>query len=212
MATAPRLSHAVNRPDGRGTLSTMRRLLLLTIALLALAACRDEALDMKSNPVSVRGWILDVKGAKRGETIEMELARRSQLFLSSSVWVEHVDYASGGIAENGAFVVLDVPPQTSTLGFNAPGAETAKVVLQNIPGSADVFIPDVILQNGGATVLDPKKIVVRVAGDASKPTPTGQTAIVAGYTVPVVEVPITQLYDRRDYPAVPGFRPVATVK
>ncbi len=167
---------------------------------------------MRSEPVSVRGWILDVKGAKRAETMEMEIARRSQLFLSSSVWVEKVDYASGGIAENGAFVVLDVPPQSSTIGFNAPGAETAKVVLQNIPGNADVYIPDLVLQEGGATVLDPKKIVVRITGDVSKPTRTGKTAMVAGYTVPVVEVPITQMYDRRDYPQVPGFRPVATVK
>src|SRR5689334_105222 len=117
----------------------MRRL-LLTIVILALAACKnDDGLKMSSDPTSVRGWILDVKGAKRGETMEMELARRSQLFLGSSVWVENVDYASGGIAENGAFVVLDVPPKNAILGFNAPGAETAKVVMQNVPGSADVL-------------------------------------------------------------------------
>jgi len=61
-------------------------------------------------------------------------------------------------------------------------------------------------------VLDPKKIVVRVAGNVAKPTPTGKTATVAGYPVPVLEVPIKQMYDRRDYPQVPGFRPVATVK
>ena len=190
----------------------MRRV-LFTFALLALAACsKDDEFKMSSDPISVRGWILDVKGAQRGETVEIELARRSQLFLSSSVWVENVDYASGGIAENGGFVVLDVPAPNATLGWNAPGAETAKVVLQNIPGNADVLIPDLILQPGGATVLDPKKIVVRVSGDASKPTPTGKTAIVAGYTVPVIEVPITQMYDRRDYPQVPGIRPVATVK
>ena len=165
-----------------------------------------------SNPVSVRGWILDVKGAQRAETIEMEIARRSQLFLSSSVWVENGHYASGGIAENGAFVILDVPPNDPVIGFNAPGAETAKVVMEGIPPLADVYIPALILQNGGATVDDPKKIVVRLAGSVSRPTPTGKTAKVAGYTVPIIEVPTNQLVDRRDYPDVPGFRPVATVR
>src|SRR5689334_21043363 len=105
----------------------MRRLFLLCM-LLVIAACKQGeggSFRPPSDPISVRGWILDVKGAQRAETIEQELARRSQLFLSSSVWVENGDYASGGIAENGAFVVLDVPPPNPTLGFNAPGAETA---------------------------------------------------------------------------------------
>lgn len=192
----------------------MRRLFLLCM-LLVIAACKQGeggSFRPPSDPISVRGWILDVKGAQRAETIEQELARRSQLFLSSSVWVENGDYASGGIAENGAFVVLDVPPPNPTLGFNAPGAETAKVVMQDIPPLADVFIPDLILENGGATVLDPKKIVVRLAGSVSKATPTGKTAKVAGYSVPVIEVPTSEMMDRRDYPPVPGYRPVATVR
>lgn len=167
---------------------------------------------MSLGPVSVRGWILDVKGAQRGETIEMELARRSVLFQSSSVWVENVEYASGGIAENGSFIVLDVPPQNSILGFNAPGAETAKVTLANVPPNADVLIPNVILENGGATVLDPKKIIVRVSGNVSQPRPTGKTATVAGHIVPVIEVPLISMEDRRDYPIVPGYRPVAIVR
>ena len=197
-----------------GTLSNMRRLLLLSM-VLAIAACSAEeggGVRPPSEPVSVRGWILDVKGAQRADTIEMELARRSALFLASSVWVENGEWASGGIAENGAFVVLDVPPGQPTIGFNAPGAETAKVVMQNVPPLADVFIPDLILENGGATVLDPTKIVVRLAANVSQPTPTGKTATIAGYTVPVVEVPMSQMIDRRDYPDVPGYRPVATVR
>jgi hypothetical protein len=194
----------------------MRRLLVL-LALVALAACKREsgrgaASRPPTEPVSVRGWILDVKGAQRGETIEMEMARRSQLFLASSVWVENSEFASGGIAENGAFVILDVPPDNPVVGFNAPGAETAKVVMQNVPPLADVFIPDLILENGGATVFDPKKIVVRLMGDVDKPTPTGKTATIAGYTVPIFTVPPNQLNNRREYPYVPGFRPVATVK
>ena len=199
----------------RANLSNMRRFALLLL-LTALLSCKGgegaRPFRPPSEPVSVRGWILDVKGAQRGETIEMEIARRGQLFLSSSVWVENGDYASGGIAENGAFVILDVPPNDPVIGFNAPGAETAKVVMQDVPPLADVFIPDLILQNGGATVHDPTKLVVRLAGNVSKPTPTGKTAKIAGYTVPIIEVPTSQLVDRRDYPEVPGFRPLATVR
>ena len=188
-----------------------------SVALLALviAACGGEQGPSYavSDPVSVRGWITDVKGAQRGETIEMEMARRTQLFQSSSVWVEQSQYASGGIAENGAFIILDVPPQTATLGFNAPGAETAKIELRGIPGNADVFIPNVVLEPGGAKVLDPKAIVVRVpSSDVEKATPTGKMASVAGYQVPVMEMPLSAFADRRDYPQPSGFRPVATVK
>jgi len=188
----------------------------LALALLVFAGCGEKGSDsiysLSGQPLSVRGWVLDVKGARRGETMEMEVARRSQLFQSTSLWVENAPYASGGIAENGAFVILDVPPDNPIIGFNAPGAETAKVVLQNVPATADVFIPDIILENGGATVFDPKKIQVRLPGNVSRPTPTGKTAIVAGHTVPVIETPLADLMNRRDYPDVPGYRPLATVR
>ena len=186
------------------------------LAILLVAACGGETTDSARgparNPVSVRGWVTDVAGARRAETIEMEIARRTQLFQSSSVWVENNEFASGGIAENGAFIVLDVPPSNAILGFNAPGAETAKIVLQNVPGNADVFIPNVILENGGAKVLDPKAILVRIPGEVAQPRATGKTAIVAGHTVPVIDTPLGQMFDRREYPDPPGFRPVATVR
>ncbi|HVE70725.1 MAG TPA: hypothetical protein VNI54_05095 [Thermoanaerobaculia bacterium] len=189
----------------------LRRTLL--IALFLVAACkRGDDVEMSSDPTSVRGWVTDVQGAKRAETIEMELGRRAELFASTSVWVENVAYASGGIAENGAFVVLDVPPNSATLGFNAPGAETARIELRNVPANADVLIPNVILRPGGASVLDPSKIVVRVPGSGDKVTPTGKKATVAGYEVEIVESPLSQMVDRRDYPSVPGIRPVATFK
>lgn len=192
------------------------RRLVLACALLA-AACGGEsrpgALDAISrHPVSVRGWIADVKGAQRAETIEQEIARRTALFQAASVWVEKTEFASGGIQENGAFVILDVPPQTATIGFNAPGAETAQVILVNVPPSADVFIPDVVLEPNGASVLDPKRIEVRIPGDVDAPRPTGTSATVAGVQVPVMEVPLSQMTNRREFPNPGGFRPVATVK
>ena len=196
----------------------MARSALALFGLLLIAACgggekSDTIYDLNRTPVSVRGWITDVAGAQRAETMEMEIVRRTQLFQSSSVWVEGSQYASGGIAENGSFIVLDVPSGNATVGFNAPGAETAKVVLQNIPGNADVFIPNIVLEKGGAKVLDPKAILVRVPSTSvEKPTPTGKTAIVAGHTVPIIDTPLAQFTDRRDYPAPAGFRPVAVVK
>lgn len=194
----------------------MRHTLVLLLATLLLACGgRDGEItteQISRQPLSVRGWVLDVKNAKKGETIEMEIARRQQIFQGTSIWVENSPYSSGGIAENGAFVILDVPPQTATIGFNAPGAPEAKLVLENIPGSADVFIPDIVLEPGGVTVLDPSKIEVRIASRVDAPRPTGQTARVAGHDVPVFEAPLSQFKDRRDYPNPGGFRPVATVK
>jgi hypothetical protein len=185
---------------------------LLALLMLVLAACGGESSNLAREPVSVRGWILDVKGAKHEQVADLEIARRTQLFLSSSVWVENTEYASGGIAENGAFVILDVPPSRAVIGFNAPGAETAKIVLEGVPGNADVLIPDVILEPNGATFLDPKKIVIRMASSVDKPVDSGQTAKVNGHTVRVINTPYNAMMDRRDYPDPGGFRPVATVK
>jgi hypothetical protein len=187
----------------------------LIFALLLTVACGkpSEVQSMSRQPCSVRGWVLDVKDAKRAETMELEIARRTELFAGASVWVEDTQYASGGIAENGAFIILDVPPQKATIGFQAAGADQAQLVLEGVPESADVFIPDVILQPGGATVLDPKAILIRIPdSDVDKRTPTGKTAKVAGYTVPIVLAPYAEMGDRRDYPKPGGFRPVATFK
>ncbi len=191
---------------------------LIAIATLVLAGCggseksETSVYALARNPISVRGWILDVKGSQHEQIADMEIARRTQLFQSTTVWVENVEFASGGVAENGSFIVLDVPPNKAIIGFNAPGAETARIVLEGVPGTADVFIPDVILEANGATVLDPKKIVIRLPADVDKPTPSGKTAKVGGYTVPIINTPLREMIDRREYPDPGGFRPVATVK
>ena len=191
---------------------------LFACALLLLAACggeqqTDESIyKMNREPTSVRGWIADVAGAQHSNVIEMEIARRQQLFAATSLWVEASQYASGGIQENGAFVILDVPPQKAVIGFNAPGAEDAKVILEGVPGNADVFIPDIVLERGSAKVLDPKKILIRLPMKIDKAKPTGRTAKIAGYDVPIIATPLGQLSDRREYPNPGGFRPVAIVK
>ena len=187
---------------------------LLVLALFFLAACGEpDGNSISRNPCSVRGWVYDVKGAKTQQDPQMEIARRSELFASASLWVENTEYASGGIQENGAFVILDVPPGKAVVGFQATGADQARLVLEGVPPLADVLIPDVILEPGGASVRDPKAILIRIAdSDVSKLTPSGKTAKVAGFTVPIMRAPMNEMMDRRDFPNPGGFRPLATVR
>jgi hypothetical protein len=196
----------------------MKRALLVALTV-ALASCggsetKPTGAVMAKNPLSVRGWILDVEGGGAGteKTVETEAARLTQLFQSTNIWVENAPFVSGGVAETGAFILLDVPPGNVTISFNAPGAETARLTLQNIPGNADVIIPGVLLKPNGATVSNPAAIRVRVPKKISAPTPTGAKAIVAGHEVPVMEEPLNRFNDRRDYPDTGGLRTVATYK
>lgn len=196
----------------------MRRLALVT-AILIFSACGGETAKNQSDnisrqPVSVRGWIDDVDGAKRGETVEIELARRQQMFSQTSIWIENAPYVTGGVSENGGFLMLDVPPGNATIGFNAPGAESATLTLQNIPPNADVLIPGVVLKaSGPSSVYDPSKIIVRIPGDVKALTPTGTNAIIGGQTVPVYSAPVSQFTNRREYPHIGGIpAPVAIYK
>lgn len=190
---------------------------LALIAALSLLACRAETPSnitaLSKEPVSVRGWIADVKGsAKADETPEMNTARRIEIFRNTKVWIENAPYISGGVGENGSFILLDVPPGNITISFSAPGAENAKLVLENIPGTADVLVPALLLEDGGSELLQPDTVRVRIAANVTQPTPTTRTAIVAGKQVPIIETPLAQMLDRLDYPDPGGMRTVATYK
>lgn len=191
---------------------------LLALSLLVVLSCsggeqKPASQPMSKNPISVRGWIADVEGADRGavRTPETEGARLIQQFQATSVWVEGAEFVSGGVAETGAFLLLDVPPGNVTISFNAPGAEDAKLVLRNIPGNADVLVPALLLKRGGATLLQPDGVTVRVPARIDQPRATGKQAVVAGVPVPIVDTPIAAFNDRRDYPER-GLRPLATVR
>jgi len=173
----------------------------------------SNAPHVSKEPISVRGWIADVEGAPKAPTSDLDFARRAQLYQSTNVWVDNAPYVSGGVAENGAFILLDVPPGNVTVTFSAPGAANARLVLQNIPGNADVFVPALLLKSDSVALADPKGVKVRLAAQIDKPTPTNLTAIVAGLTVPVVNTPIAKMIDRHDYPEPPGtLHPIAIVK
>jgi hypothetical protein len=193
----------------------MRAGLALTLFLLG---CTGElpSAHLSKEPISVRGWIADVEQQQDGafRTVETESARRIQLFQGTNIWVENAPYVSGGVAETGAFLLLDVPPGNVTVDFTPPGGQNARLVMENIPGNADVLIPAVLLKpNGSVALLDPKAVKVRLAAKIDKPRQTNMSATIAGVLVPVIEVPIAEMVDRRDYPNAPGTAaPLATVK
>jgi hypothetical protein len=193
----------------------MKRLGFLFIAAI-LTSCgggdQPKAPAVSKEPVSVRGWIADVAGSTHSKTVEIESNRLTQIFQATQIWVEHADYVSGGVAENGSFILLDVPPGNVTIDLTAPGADQARIVLENIPGNADVFIPGVILEKNGASVLKPQDIKVRVPARVGKLEPTGKMAVVAGVQVPILNAPVASMIDRHDYPQPVGFKPVATFK
>ncbi len=171
---------------------------------------------VSKEPISVRGWVVDVEGGPNAgfHTVETEAARRAELYRSMSVWVDGAPYVSGGLQENGAFLLLDVPPGNVTISFSAPGAPESKLVFQNIPGNADVFVPSLLLTKTGVQFLDSRTVSVRMAAHVDKPQPTRQFATVGGLRVPVVNTPFAQMDDRHDFPVPPraGPRPLATVK
>ena len=135
------------------------------------------------------------------------------MWQATYVSVDNAPYVSGGVDERGAFVLLDVPPGTSTIVFTAPGAPAAKLVLDKMPGNADVFIPALLLKKDGVQLTEPKNVQVRMAAKIDKPRPTALTAIVAGQSVKVVETPIAQMIDRRDFPNPPTtFAPLAQIR
>lgn len=186
--------------------------------LLLLAACGGHEAPqprVSAEPISVRGWIADVDEPANApyRTRETEIVRKMQLFRSTNVWIENAPYVSGGVAENGSFLLLDVPPGNLTITFSAPGAPAARLVLQNVPGNADVFVPGLVLRRDSVALLDPKLVQVRMAAHVSKPSPTGAKAVIAGTTVAVTNTPYNAMTDRHDYPNPPGdMTPLATVR
>jgi hypothetical protein len=189
--------------------------LFLAVLIVGCGGSEPHGPRVSREPISVRGWIVDVESGENASyhTVETEAARKRSLFAGTNVWVENAPYVSGGVAETGAFLLLDVPPGNITITFSAPGAPAARLVLNQIPGNADVFIPALLLKRDTVALLDPNSVKVRLAAQVDKPTPSGLFAIVAGQRCPVIRTPLSQMIDRLDYPNAPSVQqPLATVK
>lgn len=191
----------------------------LWLVLVLLAGCSGEGASglpsTRSGPVSVRGWIGEViESGERYAAVSKvnEALRRAEMLSTANVYVEGVQYASGGIAPDGSFIILDVPPGSARIRFQIAGVGDSTLAIDEIPPNADVLIPNITVRAGSASVADASKVKVRIAGDARRST--GRFANVGGQRVEVIEVPITDLADRRDFPspAAEGPKPLAIVK
>lgn len=178
-------------------------ILLLALLILACGESQEPPMRLSKQPVSVRGWIGSLASPPEpGAQVEQfEMAERVNAFRASAVSVDNVPWASGGLADTGSFIILDVPPGDFTLLFQIENVGDVRLPLKQIPGNADVLIPGLVIRPDGVDVADPSKIVVRVPGEEAKPT--GQTAMVGKYSVPIVQATLTELKDRRDYPVSP---------
>lgn len=189
---------------------------LIPLTLAVCGPAEKTGPVVSKDPASVRGWLYDVEGGENApfRTVETEAARKLQLFQSMNVWVDGAPYVSGGIAETGSFILLDVPPGNVTIEFSAPNVPTAKLTLGNVPGGADVLVPGIVLKRDGTVgVADPKLIEVRTAAKIEKARATAHKTSVAGIEVPVIETPLAQMIGRRDWPVPPASgRPMVVIK
>ena len=196
-------------------MNAKRCILILALVASACGQSGPSGPRVTKDPTSVRGWIVDVETGPNTayHTVETEAARKRDLFRGTNVWVENAPYVSGGVAETGSFLLLDVPPGNVTITFSAPGLPAARLVLNHIPGNADVFIPALLLKRDTVALLDPNSVRVRLAAQVDKAVPSGAFATVAGQRIPVIRTPIREMIDRLDYPNPPAMQaPLATVK
>lgn len=181
------------------------------LIVLGIAGCTDTPelaaeRERRRSPVSVRGWIWDVEAEAPGvpgtlsvvDPVGADSQRKARIFGRTYISIENVDYASGGMIETGAFVILDAPPRELTMLIQPPVLSDQRIEMKGIPPNADVFLPGIIISAQGLRFAEPEKIRVRIPGETARAT--GQTAQIGPHTVPIEQVPVGDLIDRREYP------------
>ena len=135
----------------------MKRLLVLLLPL-TLLACDGRSLEnegrgsFKRGPISVRGWFAEIEVGAPPENVFSVTQPggnvshyQQELFKETNLSVRDVPYASGGVADDGSFIILDAPPGRVVIDMQAPGVPLLPLVLENIPPNADVLIPSIKL-------------------------------------------------------------------
>lgn len=176
------------------------------VLLLVLPGCgkqqKPSGPSLSKTPVSIRGWVVDVEppaGSYRVADPYAQASQKAETLRNTAMWIENMPFVSGGLGETGAFILLDVPPGKAVVTFQAPGLQPGHLTLENVPGNADIVIPDVVIANGKIDVADPSRIVARI-GDNEQ---TGETTVtVQGHRVPLKRVPMNELSDRHEYPTI----------
>lgn len=191
----------------------MRRPVLLLLSLLVFACSDSETLDredrgsFRKGPVSIRGWFSEIDvGPPPPDVFSVTTpnARISpyqrQLFEKTNISLEGVPYASGGVRDDGSFIVLDAPSGAMLLNMQAPGVPLVQMRLENIPPNADVFIPGIKLYADRFEILRPDQVLIRVPTRGGERKKAERTAKVGEHAADVWEVPLREMMDRRDWP------------
>lgn len=180
---------------------------LLTLLVPALLFCGEPKPrgELPAGPVSVRGWVSKVEGVPHyGEDGN---------FYDLNAYVEGIERVSGGVQENGAFIILGVPPGQSTIVFQAPGIEDAAIHFEGLPPRADVLLPGIILTPDGATISNSEAAKVRIPrGTEGETEEIESTTTANGVTLPTYMVPTRKLGDRLNYPEPPKRGNIITVQ
>ncbi|MGK2857641.1 MAG: hypothetical protein ACSLFQ_10590 [Thermoanaerobaculia bacterium] len=198
------------------------RLLFSIVLGLFLAGCSAPSEDASTGPgkapVSVRGWIADVELPQNDMLMVTDplvaVQKKYAMFRDTAISVEDVDYVSGGMAETGAFIMLDVPPGDSIINFQPPGLPDAQLKLRQIPGNGDVLLPGLLIRGTTVVLKNPEDAMVRLPGRGTERKRLDVLAFVGDQAIAVWEVPLGELGDRREYPT-PTTKPstqIPTVK
>lgn len=190
---------------------TTRRFLLLLPLILTFAAAgcsapKSGGATSHGSPVSVRGWIADVEmppsDLMKVTDPYLQIQRKYAMFRDTAISVEGVNYVSGGVAETGAFIMLDVPPGDSIINFQPPGLPDAQLKLRQIPGNGDVLLPGLIIKGTKVELFKPEAAMVRLPGSGTERKKLDIPAYVGDVRIDVWEVPLSEMTDRREYPTV----------
>jgi len=186
--------------------SLARRLLPLLI-LSVLAGCQGEPTGpaISKTPASIRGWLVapppgDQQILHLTDTASGEAAHRVRVFEQTRLSIEGFPLASGGMAGSGSFIILDVPPGNVIINFQPPEGTDAQLLLEGVPPNADILLPALEIRGNRVVPSDPGRVLVRIPGRLETRRPMDLNVTVAGHRVPVFEVPLSEMVDRRDYP------------